>query len=85
MLEDQVVWDQFLARARNVSLLYMIHTSFGTRQASCTTGTGACFPPPPPDKTGAGREVDRSPPYSAEVKNWGDALTPPSVFMVHGN
>jgi hypothetical protein len=42
-----------------------VQTGSGAHPASCTTGTGGSFPG---GKARPGRDADRSPPSSAEVK-----------------
>jgi hypothetical protein len=64
---------------QDLSLLHVVQTGSGTHPASNPMGTGGSFP----GVKRPGREVDHSPPSSAEVKNtWSYISTPPYVFMM---
>jgi hypothetical protein len=52
--------------AEDFSSSLCIQTGSGAHPASCTVGTGGLFPG---GKAWPGRDVDHSPPSSAEVKN----------------
>jgi hypothetical protein len=52
--------------ARDFSSSLCVQTGSGTHPASCTMGTGGSFPG---GKARPGRDVDHSPPSSAEVVN----------------
>jgi hypothetical protein len=60
------------------SLLHIVQTGSGVHPTSYKMGTGGSFP----GVNRQGREVDHSPPTSAEVKKmWIYTSTPPYVFM----
>jgi hypothetical protein len=65
-------------KGQEFSLLYVVHTGFVAHQASYPIGTGGYFP----EVKRLGREVDHSPPTSADVKKmWIYTSTPPYAFM----
>jgi hypothetical protein len=64
---------------QELSLLHVVQTGSGVHPTSYPMGMGALFP----GVKRPGREADRSPPASAEVKNtWIYTSTPPYVFTV---
>jgi hypothetical protein len=64
-LDDRDSRVPFLARAGNFSLYHRVQNGSGAHPASCPMGTRGSFP-----GGKAGREADRSPPSSTEVKEW---------------
>jgi hypothetical protein len=52
--------------AEDFSSSFCVQTGSGAHPASCTMGTGG---PSPGSKARPGRDVDHSPPSSAEIKN----------------
>jgi hypothetical protein len=65
-------------RGQELLLLHVVQTGSGVHPTSYTMGTGSYFP----GVKRPGREVDHSPPTSAEVKKmWIYTSTPPYAFM----
>jgi hypothetical protein len=65
-LDDQAIGAQSPAGAKDFSSNLCVKTSSRAHPASCTMGTGGPFPG---GKAQPGRDVDHSPPPSAEVVN----------------
>jgi hypothetical protein len=69
---------RFPAEFGVISLSDSVHTGFRARLASCTVGTGGCFP----GIKRLGREADHSPPSYAEIKNAGKYTIPLLTILV---
>jgi hypothetical protein len=65
-LDDRGTEVRFPAEEKGFSSILCVQTGSGAHPASCTTGTGGPFPG---GKARPGRDVDHSPPSSAEVEN----------------
>jgi hypothetical protein len=77
-LEDRGSRVRLPAGAGNFSLLHRVQNGSGAHPASYLMSTRGSFP----GSKVAGREVDYSPPSSAEVENaWSYTSTPQYVFM----
>jgi hypothetical protein len=76
-LDDRGVGFRVLVGAK-ICLIHVVQTGPGVHPTSYQLGTGALSP----GVKRKGREADRSPPASAEVKKtWIYTSTPPYVFM----
>jgi hypothetical protein len=77
-LDDQGGGSSSSGRVKKLSLLHIVQTGSGVHRTSYKMGTGGSF-------TGVkrqGREADKSPPTSAEVKKmWIYTCTPLYVYM----
>jgi hypothetical protein len=65
-LDDRAIGVRSSAGAKDFSSSLCVQTGSEAHPASCTMGTGGSFPR---GKSAAGRDVDHSPPYSAEFEN----------------
>jgi hypothetical protein len=65
-LMDRATGVRSPAGAKDFSCILCVQTGSGAQPDSCTMGTGGPFPE---GKARPGRDVDHSPPSSAEVKN----------------
>jgi hypothetical protein len=72
-----MAWVGFPAREQNLFLIHSVQNGFGANPASNLKGTGDWFP----KIKRPGREADRSPPSSADIKNCGAIFNPPNAFM----
>jgi hypothetical protein len=71
-------WSSSPVRVKKFLVLHIVQTDSGVHPTSYKMGTGGSFP----GVKRQGREADRSPPTSAEIKKmWIYTPTPPYVLM----